>query len=128
MATHNTMLKLYKPIVKEINQLSNYCIGAYSSFEGSPASKGILQFDMWGVKPSERYDWETLRTSIVSYGIRNSLLVAPMPTASTSQILGNNEAFEPVTSNVYSRRVLAGDYLRINKYLQMDLINLGVME
>ena len=81
---------------------------------------------MWGVEPSDRYDWDTLKTSIKTHGLRNSLLLAPMPTASTSQILGNNEAFEPVTSNVYSRRVLAGDYLRINKYLQMDLINLGL--
>ena len=125
-ATHNNMLMSYKPIVKEINHLPNCWIGAYSSFEGSPVSRGILQFDMWGVEPSNRYDWKALKANIKADGIRNSLLVAPMPTASTSQILGNNEAFEPITSNVYSRRVLAGDYLRINKYLQMDLINLGL--
>ena len=125
-ATHNNMLLCYKPVVKEINHLPNYWIGAYSSFEGSPVSRGVLQFDMWGVEPSNRYDWKTLKANIQDHGIRNSLLVAPMPTASTSQILGNNEAFEPITSNVYSRRVLAGDYLRINKYLQMDLINLGL--
>ena len=125
-ATHNNMLLSYKPVVKEISHLPNYWIGAYSSFEGSPVSRGVLQFDMWGVEPSNRYDWKTLKANIRDHGIRNSLLVAPMPTASTSQILGNNEAFEPITSNVYSRRVLAGDYLRINKYLQMDLINLGL--
>ena len=125
-ATHNDMLQTYKPIYREIANLPNNYMGAYSSFPGSPASEGILQFDMWNVKPSDRYDWEALKTSICHHGIRNSLLLAPMPTASTSQILGNNEAFEPITSNVYSRRVLAGDYLRINKYLQTDLINLGL--
>ena len=125
-ATHNDMLQTYKPIYREIANLPNNYIGAYSSFPGSPASEGILQFDMWNVKPSDRYDWEALKSSIRRHGIRNSLLLAPMPTASTSQILGNNEAFEPITSNVYSRRVLAGDYLRINKYLQTDLINLGL--
>ena len=125
-AIHNRMIIEYKPIVKEINYLPNKWIGAYSTFEGSPASRGILQFDMWGVTPSDRYDWQLLRENVVKYGLRNSLLVAPMPTASTSQILGNNEAFEPITSNVYSRRVLAGDYLRINKYLQLDLLKLGL--
>jgi ribonucleotide reductase alpha subunit len=100
-------------------------LGAYSSFEGSPASKGILQFDMWNVTPSERYNWTSLKESIVKFGLRNSLLVAPMPTASTSQILGFNECFEPFTSNLYSRRTLAGEFVVINKYLIKDLITLG---
>ena len=82
-------------------------IGCYSSFPGSPMSEGILQFDMWGVKPSDRWDWETLRMKIKESGIRNSLLVAPMPTASTSQIMGCNECFEPYTSNIYKRGTLA---------------------
>ena len=102
----------------------SFC-GAYSSFENSPAHKGILQFDMWNVKPSERYDWSRLKKSIKKYGLRNSLLVAPMPTASTAQILGNNECFEPLTSNIYSRRTLAGEFLVVNKYLQDDLTKLG---
>ena len=101
-------------------------IGAYSSFEGSPASKGILQFDMWNVIPSARYDWATLKQSIISHGLRNSLLVAPMPTASTSQILGYNECFEPFTSNLYSRRTLAGEFIVVNKYLMKELISLGL--
>jgi ribonucleoside-diphosphate reductase alpha chain len=100
--------------------------GAYSSFEGSPASRGILQFDLWGVTPSDRYDWDALKKSIVRYGIRNSLLVAPMPTASTSQILGFNECFEPFTSNLYSRRTLAGEFVVVNKYLMKELIELGL--
>jgi ribonucleotide reductase alpha subunit len=101
-------------------------LGAYSSFEGSPASKGILQFDMWSVTPSDRYNWTSLKDSIVKYGLRNSLLVAPMPTASTSQILGFNECFEPFTSNLYSRRTLAGEFVVVNKYLMKELINLGL--
>jgi ribonucleoside-diphosphate reductase alpha chain len=100
-------------------------LGTYSSFEGSPASKGILQFDMWQVSPSNRYDWSLLKESIVKYGLRNSLLVAPMPTASTSQILGFNECFEPITSNLYSRRTLAGEFVVVNKYLMRELIELG---
>ena len=100
-------------------------LGSYSSFEGSPASKGILQFDMWSLEPSNRYDWATLKQSIQSYGLRNSLLVAPMPTASTSQILGFNECFEPFTSNLYSRRTLAGEFVVVNKYLMKELIQLG---
>ena len=100
-------------------------IGSYSSFIGSPTSNGILQFDMWNVIPSDRYDWNTLKQSIKQHGIRNSLLVAPMPTASTSQILGNNECFEPVTSNIYTRRTLAGEFVIANKYLMNDLIQLG---
>jgi ribonucleotide reductase alpha subunit len=100
--------------------------GAYASFEGSPASQGVLQFDMWGVTPSDRYDWTALKTSIVKYGIRNSLLLAPMPTASTSQILGFNECFEPLTSNIYSRRTLAGEFVVANNYLMRELIELGI--
>jgi ribonucleotide reductase alpha subunit len=100
-------------------------LGAYSSFIGSPASQGILQFNMWDVTPSDRYNWNELKESIIKYGLRNSLLVAPMPTASTSQILGFNECFEPFTSNIYSRRTLAGEFVVINKYLMKELIDLG---
>jgi len=99
--------------------------GAYESFAGSPASKGSLQFDLWSVAPSDRYDWAALKAAIVRDGLRNSLLVAPMPTASTSQILGFNECFEPFTSNIYSRRTLAGEFVVINKYLVKELIELG---
>ena len=109
------------PLIRKHKNL----MGTYSSFEGSPASQGILQFDMWNVKPSERYDWTKLKESIVTYGLRNSLLVAPMPTASTSQILGYNECFEPFTSNLYSRRTLAGEFVVVNKYLMRELIQLG---
>lgn len=98
--------------------------GAYSTFEGSPLSQGILQFDMWSVKPSDRYDWPELRKNIIQYGVRNSLSVAPMPTASTAQILGNNECFEPFTSNIYTRRTLAGEFIIVNKYLMKELIDL----
>jgi ribonucleotide reductase alpha subunit len=102
-------------------------LGAYQSFENSPASKGILQFDMWGVEPTPgRYDWQALKQSVVDHGIRNSLLLAPMPTASTSQILGFNECFEPFTSNLYSRRTLAGEFVVVNKYLMKELIDLGL--
>jgi len=100
--------------------------GAYSSFNGSPASEGILQFDMWSVTPTPgRYDWVSLKDKIVKHGLRNSLLVAPMPTASTSQILGFNECFEPFTSNLYSRRTLAGEFVVVNKYLMKELIEMG---
>ena len=105
----------------------NNHLGAYSSFEGSPASKGVLQFDMWGIDPTnERYNWSILKEYIIEYGLRNSLLVAPMPTASTSQILGFNECFEPITSNIYSRRTLAGEFVVVNKYLMNELIKLGL--
>ncbi len=100
--------------------------GAYESYEGSPISKGILQPDMWEVKPSTRWDWNSLRAKIKTYGVRNSLLMAPMPTASTSQILGNNECIEPVTSNMYTRRVLSGEFAVVNKHLVRDLIGLGL--
>lgn len=100
--------------------------GTYETFMGSPLSKGLFQFDLWGVKPSERYDWEQLRAEIKEYGVRNSLLVAPMPTASTSQILGNNECFEPYTSNIYTRRVLSGEFIIVNKHLLRDLVAWGL--
>ena len=101
--------------------------GPYSTWEGSPISKGIFQFDMWNVTPSSgRWDWESLREKVVQNGVRNSLLVAPMPTASTSQILGNNECFEPYTSNIYARRVLSGEFAVVNKHLLKDLIKLGL--
>ena len=100
--------------------------GAYSSFHGSPLSKGIFQFDMWNVQPSTRWDWGSLRKEVIEHGVRNSLLVAPMPTASTSQILGNNECFEPYTSNIYSRRVLSGEFIIVNKHLLKDLVSLGL--
>jgi ribonucleoside-diphosphate reductase alpha chain len=103
--------------------------GAYETFEGSPASQGILQFDMWNVNPSEtehRYDWNELKEDVQMYGIRNSLLVAPMPTASTSQILGYNECIEPITSNIYNRRTIAGEFILTNKYLMNDLIKLDL--
>jgi ribonucleoside-diphosphate reductase alpha chain len=100
--------------------------GAYSSFAGSPASKGQFQFDLWGVEPGYRWDWYRLKDEVVKHGIRNSLLVAPMPTASTSQILGNNECFEPYTSNIYVRRVLSGEFVVVNKHLLKDLVELGL--
>jgi ribonucleoside-diphosphate reductase alpha subunit len=100
--------------------------GPYETFPGSPASQGILQFDMWGITPSDRWDWASLKTEIEKHGIRNSLLLAPMPTASTSQILGNNECFEPYTSNIYTRRTLSGEYIVVNKHLLNDLIERGL--
>lgn len=101
--------------------------GTYETYDGSPASKGILQFDMWGVTPkSGRWNWSELKEKVKKYGMRNSLLVAPMPTASTSQILGNNECFEPYTSNLYTRRTLSGEFIMVNKHLMKDLINLGL--
>jgi len=100
--------------------------GSYSTFAGSPASQGILQFDMWNVKPSDRYDWDSLKTHIKTHGLRNSMLISPMPTASTSQILGNNECFEPYTSNIYLRRTIAGEFVVINKHLVKDLIALNL--
>ena len=111
--------------------------GPYETFPGSPASQGILQFDMWGVDPTadtypapkyrtHKYDWAALKSKVQKYGLRNSLLLAPMPTASTSQILGNNECFEPITSNIYTRRTLAGEFIMVNRYLIRDLIALGL--
>lgn len=100
--------------------------GPYETYNGSPISQGIFQHDMWGVKPSSRWEWDILREEILKYGVRNSLLVAPMPTASTSQILGNNECFEPYTSNIYTRRVLSGEFVVVNKHLLRDLVKLGI--
>ena len=102
--------------------------GPYESYKGSPVSKGILQFDMWNVKPSERWEWDLLRDEIKKNGVRNSLLLAPMPTASTAQILGNNECFEPYTSNIYTRRVLSGEFIIVNKHLLRDLVKLGIWD
>uniref|UniRef100_A0A0N4WWZ2 Ribonucleoside-diphosphate reductase n=1 Tax=Haemonchus placei TaxID=6290 RepID=A0A0N4WWZ2_HAEPC len=102
--------------------------GPYETYEGSPVSKGILQFDMWNVKPSDQCDWDTLRQKIKKHGVRNSLLLAPMPTASTAQILGNNESIEPYTSNIYSRRVLSGDFQIVNPHLLKDLVELGLWD
>jgi len=100
--------------------------GPYETFAGSPASQGILQFDMWNHAPGDRYAWDLVKQGIVKYGLRNSLLVAPMPTASTAQILGNNEAFEPYTTNLYLRRTLAGEFVVINKHLVKDLRKIGL--
>lgn len=101
--------------------------GAYETFPGSPMSQGKFQFDMWGVTPgSGRWNWDALRQEVMTHGMRNSLLVAPMPTASTAQILGNNESFEPYTSNIYVRRVLSGEFMVVNKHLLKDLIGLGI--
>nr|3TB9_A Chain A, Ribonucleoside-diphosphate reductase large chain 1 [Saccharomyces cerevisiae S288C]3TBA_A Chain A, Ribonucleoside-diphosphate reductase large chain 1 [Saccharomyces cerevisiae S288C] len=102
--------------------------GPYETFQGSPASQGILQFDMWDQKPYGMWDWDTLRKDIMKHGVRNSLTMAPMPTASTSQILGYNECFEPVTSNMYSRRVLSGEFQVVNPYLLRDLVDLGIWD
>jgi ribonucleoside-diphosphate reductase alpha chain len=101
-------------------------LGHYETFPGSPISQGLFQFDLWDVTPSARWDWGALRKEVIEHGVRNSLLVAPMPTASTSQILGNNECFEPYTSNLYSRRTLSGEFVVLNKHLLKDLIELGL--
>ncbi len=116
---------IYYAAVSESCELAKK-YGAYKTFKGSPASKGILQFDMWDVTPSNRYDWDTLKKEVKKNGMRNSLLLAPMPTASTSQILGNNECFEPYTSNIYSRRTLSGEYIVVNKHLLNDLTKLNL--
>ena len=119
-------LNKYKPLYNEVHNLNLSRCGSYSSFEGCPASRGELQFDLWNVKPTEgRYDWDSLKTKIKTTGLRNSLLIAPMPTASTSQILGNNECIEPFTSNIYVRRTNAGEFIMVNKYLQKELFALG---
>lgn len=102
--------------------------GAYETFPGSPLSMGMFQFDLWGIDASTRHDWESLRKEVMEHGVRNSLLVAPMPTASTSQILGNNECFEPYTSNIYTRRVLSGEFVIVNKHLLKDLVALGLWD
>ena len=110
----------------EMDTLHSQYRGAYSSFAGSPASNGELQFDMWNVIPSNRYNWDNLKKEIIKYGMRNSLLTAPMPTASTSQILGYNECIEPITSNIYNRRTIAGEFMLANKYLLQDLLKLDL--
>ena len=101
-------------------------LGPYETYEGSPSSRGLLQFDLWNVTPSNRWDWKTLKEKMAQYGLRNSLLVAPMPTASTAQILGNNESTEPFTSNMYNRRVLAGEFTVVNKHLLRELTATGL--
>ncbi len=121
----NIFETIYYAALVASNQLAKEN-GAYETYEGSPISKGIFQFDMWNVQPSDRYNWDKLRVEIKKYGVRNSLLLAPMPTASTSQILGNNECFEPYTSNIYNRRVLSGEFVVVNKHLLKDLMNLGL--
>jgi ribonucleotide reductase alpha subunit len=118
-------------INKYVNEFENNIIktkykGAYSSFEGSPISQGLFQFDLWNEKPSDRYDWDKLRNDIKEYGIRNSLLLSPMPTASTSQIMGFNESFEPFTNNIFQRKTLSGEFIVINKYLIKKLIEKGL--
>ncbi|CAG8640322.1 6468_t:CDS:2, partial [Scutellospora calospora] len=100
--------------------------GSYETYQGSPVSQGILQYDMWNVVPTNLWDWNLLKEKIAQYGVRNSLLLAPMPTASTSQILGFNECFEPYTSNIYTRRVLAGEFQIVNPWLLKDLVELGL--
>lgn len=102
--------------------------GPYESIKGSPISNGEFQFDMWGVKPSKRWEWDILREEVKKHGVRNSLLLAPMPTASTAQILGNNECFEPYTSNIYTRRVLSGEFIIVNKHLLKDLTKLNLWD
>tara|TARA_B100000795_G_C22800369_1_gene441572 strand:- start:1364 stop:3775 length:2412 start_codon:yes stop_codon:yes gene_type:complete len=118
-------------INKYVNEFENNIIktkyvGAYSSFEGSPISEGLFQFDLWNENPTDRYDWDKLRKDIKEYGIRNSLLLSPMPTASTSQIMGFNESFEPITNNIFQRRTLSGEFIVINKYLIRKLIDMGL--
>ena len=125
--SYKRLVDIYKPIKEELER--NTYLGSYSSYIGSPMSKGLFQFDLWNEKvDNSRYNWDDLRTQIKLHGIRNSLLLAPMPTASTSQILGNNECIEPFTSNIYIRRTLAGEFIIINKYLICDLIKLGLWD
>lgn len=114
----------FAAVTESANQAEKH--GTYETFKGSPMSKGMFQFDLWGVTPSNRWDWDGLRERVKKVGVRNSLLVAPMPTASTSQILGNNECFEPYTSNLYTRRTLAGEHIVVNKHLMRDLVRLGM--
>lgn len=102
--------------------------GTYITYEGSPVSQGILQYEMWNVTPTDLWDWSSLKEKIAQHGVRNSLLIAPMPTASTAQILGNNESFEPYTSNIYSRRVLSGEFQVVNHHLLRDLVELGLWD
>ena len=130
LCKNNEDIKLTQPVYAELfsakNNINSKYNGSYSSFKNSPTENGILQFDMWGVTPSTRYNWNDLKENIKTWGLRNSLLLAPMPTASTSQILGNNECIEPFTSNIYTRRTLAGEFIVINKHLMRELIDLGI--
>ena len=121
----NIFETIYHAAMEESMELSKKK-GRYETFDGSPLSNGKFQFDLWNVSPSKRYDWDKLRKQVIKNGVRNSLLVAPMPTASTSQILGNNECFEPFTSNIYTRRTLAGEFIIINKHLIRELIEMGI--
>jgi ribonucleoside-diphosphate reductase alpha chain len=116
---------MYHASIEQSMELSTMT-GPYETFVCSPLSRGEFQFDLWEVTPSGRYDWNELREKIIVHGVKNSLCIAPMPTASTSQILGNNECFEPFTSNLYARRVLAGDFMVVNKYLVEDLTKIGL--
>jgi ribonucleotide reductase alpha subunit len=125
IADNNSDISKYvNEFEKEV--INSKYVGAYSSFEGSPMSFGKFQFDLWGKEPSDRYDWNKLRKDVLQYGMRNSLLVSPMPTASTSQIMGFNESFEPFTNNIFQRKTLSGEFIVINKYLVKDLIQLGL--
>jgi ribonucleoside-diphosphate reductase subunit M1 len=116
---------IYYAALKESCELAKIH-GPYETYQGCPVSKGILQFDMWNVQASNKWDWPALREEIRQYGVRNSLLLAPMPTASTAQILGNNESFEPYTNNIYTRRVLSGDFQVVNHHLLKDLSERGL--
>jgi len=123
----NTLIfeTMYHAAIEQSMELAKE-LGPYDTFQGSPISLGNFQFDLWNVTPSDRYNWEILRTNVIQHGVRNSLLIALMPTASTSQILGNNECFEPFTSNLYARRTLAGEFIIVNQYLVKELIDLGL--
>jgi ribonucleoside-diphosphate reductase alpha subunit len=132
MSIHNNEIskdqwEKINPQYEELRELSGSLLGAYSSFKTSPLAKGKFQHDLWNVSPdSDKYSWNKLREEVMKYGARNSLLVAPMPTASTSQILGNNECFEPITSNIYTRRTIAGEFIMVNKHLMKELIDMGL--
>eukprot|EP00121_Abeoforma_whisleri_P016309 Awhi_evm1s14971 len=115
---------IYFASLTESNNLAKQ-FGTYETYAGSPMSKGVLQHDMWEVGVTDRWNWDQLRSDIKDSGVRNSLLVAPMPTASTAQILGNNESIEPYTSNIYTRRVLSGEFQVVNQHLLKDLTDLG---
>ncbi len=125
----NTMIfeTIYHAAMETSMEIARDAGKPYESFAGSPLSQGKFQFDLWDVKPcTKRYDWEKLRADVMKFGAMNSLLMAPMPTASTSQVLGNNESFEPYTSNVFTRRVLAGEFVCLNPHLVDDLIELNL--
>ena len=116
---------IYHAAVESSTELAQE-FGTYESYQGSPASQGKLQYDLWGVRPTDLWDWTSLKEKVAKNGLRNSLLVAPMPTASTSQILGFNECFEPYTSNIYTRRVLSGEFQIVNPWLLKDLCDRGI--